>query len=97
GGVELHVFDVGQGLSVLVRTSGHALLYDAGPAVRDGYDAGERAVLPALRALGVARLDRVVVSHADLDHAGGWPAVREALAVDLALAPEGAPLEMDGP
>ena len=97
GGVELHVFDVGQGLSVLVRTARHSLLYDAGPAVRDGYDAGERAVLPALRALGVDHLDRVVISHADQDHAGGWPAVRAALPVGRALAPEGAPLEVDEP
>lgn len=97
GGVELHVFDVGQGLSVLVRTAGHSLLYDAGPAVRDGYDAGERAVLPALRALGVSRLHRAVISHADMDHAGGWPAVRTALPVDLAVAPAGAPLQADGP
>ncbi len=97
GGVELHVFDVGQGLSVLVRTARHALLYDAGPAVPDGYDAGERAVLPALRALGVGHLDRVVVSHADLDHAGGWPAIQASLPVDLALAPQGAPLAVDSP
>ena len=97
GGLELHVFDVGQGLAVLVRTANHALLYDAGPAVRDGYDAGERAVLPALRALGVDRLHRVVVSHGDNDHAGGWPAVREAVAVDLALAPEGSAVEVEEP
>jgi len=97
GGVELHVLDVGQGLSVLVRTRHHALLYDAGPAVRDGYDAGERAVLPALRALGVARLDRVVISHGDQDHAGGWPAVRQTLPVELALAPEQAPTWHEAP
>jgi len=96
GGVELHVLDVGQGLAVLVRTAGHALLYDAGPAVRDGYDAGESAVLPALRALGVARLDMAVISHADQDHAGGWPAVRRALPVARALAPAGAPVDADG-
>ena len=95
GGVELHVLDVGQGLSVVVRTAHHALLYDAGPAVRDGYDAGERAVLPALRALGISHLDRVVISHADQDHAGGWPAVRQGVPVDLALAPDGAPLSAD--
>ncbi|MBB6064848.1 competence protein ComEC [Pseudoxanthomonas broegbernensis] len=97
GGLELHVLDVGQGLSVVVRTARHALLYDAGPAVRDGYDAGERAVLPALRALGVGRLDRVVISHADQDHAGGWPAVRRGVPVDLSLAPAGAPLAPDAP
>ncbi|KAF1693344.1 DNA internalization-related competence protein ComEC/Rec2 [Pseudoxanthomonas jiangsuensis] len=97
GGVELQVLDVGQGLAVVVRTARHALLYDAGPAVRDGYDAGERAVLPALRALGVARLDRVGVSHADQDHAGGWPAVQAVVPVALSLAPAGAPLAVDAP
>ncbi len=92
GEAELTAIDVGQGLSVLVRTSGHVLLYDMGPAVRDGYDAGERAVLPALRAMGVRKLDRIVVSHADNDHAGGLEAVRRALRTDDALAPDGAPI-----
>ena len=86
------MIDVGQGLSVLVRTRGHALLYDTGPAVRDGFDAGERAVLPTLHALGVATLDRVVVSHGDNDHAGGFEAVRRGVPVADSLAPEGAPV-----
>lgn len=89
GEAELLVVDVGQGLSVVVRTARHALLFDAGPAVRDGFDAGERAVVPALHALGVARLDRVVISHGDNDHAGGWDAVREAFPADAVLAPDG--------
>ncbi|UNK59163.1 DNA internalization-related competence protein ComEC/Rec2 [Pseudoxanthomonas daejeonensis] len=96
GAVELNVIDVGQGLSVLVRTRNHALLYDAGPAIRDGYDAGERAVLPALRALGVSSLDRVVLSHADQDHAGGWPAVQRGMPVSVSLAPARAPVAAQG-
>lgn len=56
GEAELTMIDVGQGLSVLVRTSNHALLYDMGPAVRDGFDAGERAVLPALHEIGRAHV-----------------------------------------
>ncbi|HJR73100.1 MAG TPA: DNA internalization-related competence protein ComEC/Rec2 [Luteimonas sp.] len=97
GEVELTTIDVGQGLSVLVRTSGHALLYDIGPAVRDGYDAGERAVLPALRAMGVRKLDRIVVSHADNDHAGGLEAVRRALPTDDTFAPSGAGIAQSRP
>jgi competence protein ComEC len=73
---EVTVLDVGQGLAVVVRTANHALLYDAGPARPDGFDAGEAVVVPALRALGVRRLHRIVVSHADGDHAGGLGAVR---------------------
>ena len=55
GDAELTVVDGGQGLSVLVRTRHHALLYDMGPAVPDGFDAGDRVVVPALHALGVPR------------------------------------------
>lgn len=93
GGLDLHLLDVGQGLSVVVRTADHVLLYDTGPAVPDGFDAGERVVLPALRALGVRRLDRVVVSHADGDHAGGLPAIRAGLPMARVDAPEGSGVE----
>ncbi|HTL15503.1 MAG TPA: DNA internalization-related competence protein ComEC/Rec2 [Thermomonas sp.] len=91
GSAELLVVDVGQGLAVVVRTAGHALLFDAGPATPDGFDAGERAVVPALHALGVRRLDAVVLSHGDNDHAGGWGAVARALPVAALLAPAGSP------
>ncbi|MGV8940134.1 MAG: DNA internalization-related competence protein ComEC/Rec2 [Lysobacter sp.] len=89
GEAEIRVLDVGQGLSVLVRTTGHTLLYDMGPATRDGFDTGERVVLPALHALGVRQLDRAIASHGDNDHAGGFPAVRAEVSVRRALAPEG--------
>lgn len=72
------VIDVGQGLSVLVRTHGHALLYDAGARYRSEFDLGEAAVLPTVRALGLAALDVLMVSHGDNDHAGGAAAVAKA-------------------
>jgi competence protein ComEC len=93
GEVELVVLDVGQGLSVLVRTATHTLLYDAGPAIPDGFDAGERAVVPALRALGVRRLDTVVISHGDNDHAGGYASVADVFAIRQHFAPEASGLD----
>lgn len=90
GEAELLVFDVGQGLSVLVRTRGHALLYDAGPAMAHGLDLGETVVVPGLRAVGVRRLDRLVLSHGDNDHAGGAAAVLAAFSGTATDAPEGA-------
>ena len=78
GAFEAVFIDVGQGLSVLVQTQGHALLYDAGARYPSEFDLGKAAVLPTLRALGVARLDRVVISHGDNDHAGGAEAVASA-------------------
>jgi competence protein ComEC len=75
GAFELRVFDIGHGLAVLVRTRDHALLYDAGPAWPGG-DAAAWSVLPALRALGLRRLDRMVLSHGHADHAGGAATVQ---------------------
>jgi len=77
GAFELRVFDVGHGLSVLVRTRQRAMLYDAGPAWPGG-DAAAWTVLPALRALGVRRLDALVISHGHADHAGGANSVLAA-------------------
>ncbi len=77
-------FDVGQGLAVLVRTARHALLYDAGPAYGET-DSGERIVAPALRALGVARLDALVLTHDDSDHTGGARSILEGLEVHALL------------
>jgi competence protein ComEC len=74
---ELLAIDVGQGSAVLVRTAGHSLLYDTGPRYSPESDAGQRVVVPLLRALG-ERPDAVVVSHRDSDHAGGTEAVRAA-------------------
>jgi competence protein ComEC len=97
GEVEITALDVGQGLSVVVRTRHHRLLYDMGPAVPEGFDAGERAVVPALHALGIGRLDRAVVSHGDSDHAGGLVAVRRSVPAALTLAPEGVGIDEVSP
>lgn len=62
----VQVLDVGQGLSVLVSTPKHRLLFDTGTAGMT-----KRVVWPALYTFGQPSLDRVVLSHADQDHAGG--------------------------
>lgn len=82
GQLRVAMIDVGQGTSVLVRTRRHALLYDAGPGLPGGFSRGETTVLPALRALNVPRLHRLVISHGDNDHAGGLAAIRAGIAVD---------------
>jgi competence protein ComEC len=78
GEASVLVFDVGHGLAVLVETAEHALLYDAGPVFRSGFDTGNEIVVPALKRRGMESLDLVVVSHADNDHAGGVRAVLAA-------------------
>lgn len=75
------VLDVGQGLSVIVETARHRLLYDAGPRFPSGFDLGSAVVVPNLRRDGGRTLDTVVLSHADLDHVGGYGAVANAASV----------------
>ena len=89
GAAEVVVLDVGQGLSVLVRSAGHALLFDMGPGQPEGFDAGASVVVPALHGLGVRRLDAVVVSHADNDHSGGFGSVVAAFPPAIVFQPEG--------
>lgn len=81
GHFELLAADVGQGSAVLVRTREHLLLYDTGPALGPGDDAGARVLVPLLRARGERSIDLLMISHADNDHAGGAAAVLRATTV----------------
>ncbi len=85
GGFRVTVLDVGQGLSVLVETRKHRLLYDTGPRYRSGFNAAEAAVVPFLHGQGIRQLDRLIVSHADSDHAGGQAVIERLLQVDQTL------------
>lgn len=86
--------DVGQGTAVLVRTAHHLLVYDTGPQTSPGHDAGERVLLPLLRARGERRIDLLLLSHADIDHVGGALSVLSAMPVTRSLGslPAGHPL-----
>jgi competence protein ComEC len=74
GEFEIVAADVGQGNAVIVRTAAHTLVYDTGPRYGPESDAGHRVVVPLLRAFD-ERVDTVMLSHRDIDHTGGAPAV----------------------
>ncbi len=81
GRFEVVAVDVGQGTAVLVRTATKLMLFDTGPVYARERDAGERVLLPLLRARGESRIDHLVLSHQDIDHVGGAPALIDALPV----------------
>ncbi|GGC99461.1 DNA internalization-related competence protein ComEC/Rec2 [Undibacterium terreum] len=93
GDMTITAFDVGQGMALLVETSGHRLLYDTGPFYSPESDGGNRVILPYLDARGIGKLDAVVISHNDNDHSGGALSVFQHVKVGWvtsSLAPESA-------
>lgn len=79
--LRLIIFDVGQGLAVAAQTRHHALLYDAGPDFSGGADSGNRILIPSLRALGISKLDGLILTHDDTDHTGGAASVMQAMPI----------------
>lgn len=86
GEVELLAVDVGQGTAVLVRTATRLLVYDTGPQYTRESDAGQRILLPLLRARGERRIDTLLLSHRDADHVGGAAALLGGLPVGRVLS-----------
>jgi competence protein ComEC len=88
------LLDVGQGLAAVVRTQHRTLVYDAGPGFASGFETGSAVVLPFLREVGVGRIDTLILSHADKDHAGGFAGLQGAIPIERALS--GEPGEIPG-
>lgn len=62
------VIDVGQGQCILLQSEGRAYLVDCG-SYSDSYAADQAAGL--LLSQGITRLDGIILTHFDSDHAGG--------------------------
>ena len=81
GEARVTALDIGQGTSVLIETHTSNVLYDTGPTYAPGNDAGNRIIVPFLRARGIDRVDLMVVSHNDNDHSGGALSILRSIAV----------------
>jgi competence protein ComEC len=81
GALRMVIFDVGQGLSVAAQTHGHELLYDTGPDFSGEADSGNRILIPSLRAMGMAGLDGLILTHDDTDHTGGAASVMQGVPI----------------
>jgi competence protein ComEC len=75
GCVAVDVLDIGQGLAVVLQTHAHTVVFDTGPAFRGGGNAAEAVILPYLASKGISHVDKLIVSHSDLDHSGGVEAM----------------------
>ncbi len=86
GEVWFGLLDVGQGLSAVVRTAEHVLVYDTGARFSSRFDSGSDIVWPYLRRAGVQRIDTLIISHTDADHAGGVAGLLSSLPAQAVLS-----------
>ncbi|MRI35243.1 DNA internalization-related competence protein ComEC/Rec2 [Endozoicomonas sp. OPT23] len=75
GEAKVSVIDVGQGLSVLIQTHNHAMLYDTGVASRGRFNSASSTIIPYIAREQISQLDLIMVSHGDEDHSGGLSAL----------------------
>lgn len=85
GAAVINVLDVGQGLSVVIQTKNHVLLYDTGDQFFKGSDLGKMVILPYLNKINIKKIDTIVISHPDKDHRGGLNSIEESLPVGQLL------------
>ena len=81
GAVHLTLLDVGQGLAVVIETTNHSLVFDAGARFSDKFDMGKNVILPFLHYRHINRLDKLIISHADNDHMGGAQTLINSISV----------------
>ncbi|MCX7098182.1 MAG: DNA internalization-related competence protein ComEC/Rec2 [Methylococcales bacterium] len=86
GEITLTLLDVGQGLSVMVQTAKHRLVYDTGAKFSEKSDMGQAVLLPFLRLQGVDNIDTLLISHGDNDHIGGAYSLLENIRVGQVLS-----------
>jgi len=79
---DVHVLDVGQGLSVLVESQGHAMLYDGGDRNKSSF------VVSYLKGQHITYLDYVVASHYDSDHLNGVVGALNVFSTKQVFAPD---------
>ena len=80
--VRLTMLDVGQGEAIYLEVPGRSnMLVDAGGMLGEGFDIGQRVIVPFLWHEWVNRLDVVVLTHPQSDHIGGAPTILREVTV----------------
>ena len=85
GSINMTLLDVGQGLSAVVQTANHSLVYDTGAKFSAESDMGQSALLPFLRLQGAGKIDKLIISHGDNDHIGGAVSLMRGIPTEQVL------------
>ena len=79
------VLDVGQGQSIILQSEGKTWLVDCGGS--DDEDAADKAA-ETLLSQGIFRLDGILLTHYDRDHAGGIANLLTRIPADVVMLPD---------
>ena len=82
------LLDVGQGLSAVVQSKNHVLVYDTGPGFSKRINAGTSVILPFLSSRGITHVDRLILSHGDNDHIGGLNGLKTGISIGQIISGE---------
>ena len=83
------VLDVGQGQSIILQHRGKTFVVDCGGDYAD--DAADKCA-EKLLSMGISRIDGLILTHTDGDHADGAEYLMERIRVDGLYLPESSPL-----
>lgn len=97
---EVTVLDVGQGDSIFIRLplNKGTYLIDTGGVLSfpteewekrtDPFEVGKDIVIPFLKSKGITKLDKLILTHGDMDHIGGAKAILKTMNVKEVVLPK---------
>ena len=85
GDIWFTLLDVGQGLSAVIQTAEHTVIYDTGPRYSNKFNAGSAVIEPFLKNRGIQHIDTLIVSHSDNDHIGGAKSLLDSFSIGSLL------------
>jgi len=97
GEFKLTLLDVGQGLSTVIQTQHHVLIFDTGAKFSEQFNAGQAVLVPFLKHQNINHIDTLIISHADNDHIGGTESLLSTYSANRILTSQPQYLENSQP
>lgn len=80
---ELSILDVGQGQAIFVRDHTQSLMVDTGGNYDESkFSVGKQIILPFLSVNGVSALNKLILTHLDQDHRGGYESIKQDFPIE---------------
>lgn len=76
------MLDVGHGLSIIFQQKDYTLVYDVGNRLPSGLTQADFSLIPYLKANGIRKINRLIISHSDMDHSGGFLSLKNRIKID---------------